>query len=198
MKNLDYNINQESIVKNKYNSFKDFLNKINDNKDNFGKKIDNINNGYENDIKENEKSKNDEIKKIEEFYSCKIKENINKCNLNIEDLDRECKEIISKVEKQKDDFIINKNKAQIILGETIYNNYNTEKGNILYTKNMYNLMYIYYNNNQIFEKIILKTINNWKNEYRQSIIAKKDNKLKNFIENGGIFNKLGQFMKIFY
>ena len=62
---------------------------------------------------------------------------------------------------------------------------------------MYNLMYIYYNNNEIFEKIILKKINNWKNEYKQSIIRKKNNQLKNFIGNEGIINKLGQLIKYF-
>ena len=59
-------------------------------------------------------------------------------------------------------------------------------------------MFIYYNNNEIYDKIVLKTINNWKNEYKQSIIMKKNNKLKNFVEDEGIIDVFSKLFKKFY
>ena len=86
--------------------------------------------------------KESEIKNVEKRYSNLINENKREQNLEIEKLRKKCEEDISKIENIKDDFLINKYKAHIILGKTIYNVYQMHSENILNAKNMYNLMYI--------------------------------------------------------
>ena len=40
-------------------------------------------------------------------------------------------------------------------------------------------------------------MNNWKNEYKEAIIRKKDHKLKKFIEDKGIKGMVENFFKLF-
>ena len=89
---------------------------------------------------------------------------------------------IDNIEKEKNDYNKNKYLEHIKLGETIFNTYSLHKGNYFNVKNMYNLMRIYYNNNEIYNNVVLKSINNSKNkESLLKLIEKK--RSKNEINN---------------
>ena len=57
-------------------------------------------------------------------------------------------------------------------------------------------MNIYYNNNDIYNNIVLKIIDNWSIEYKESFNKRKNNTLKNFFETKtikGIFENVFNF-----
>ena len=68
---------------------------------------------------------------------------------------------IKTIEK-KDDFLKNKYEEHLKLGKIIHNTYSLHKTNYFNVKNMYLLMVIYYNNEDIYNNVVLKYINNSK------------------------------------
>ena len=190
-------INNSNDIKGKCNSFQNFLDNLNNTKNNYQEILFNLKKSYDKAMEDNKIIKENEIKNVEKRYSNLINENKKEQNLEIIKLREKCDEDISKIEYIKDDFLINKYKAHIILGKTIYNAYKMHGGNILNAKNMYNLMYIYYNNNNIYNNIVLETMDNWKIEYKDAIMRKKNHKISNFIEEKGIKGLLEGFINYF-
>ena len=83
----------------------------------------------------------------------------NKYDSDIKELNQNYQKSLENIEKSKDDFIVNIYENQIKLGETIYNTFKLHKANYFNVKNMYNLMINYYNNEEIYNNIVLKIIN---------------------------------------
>ena len=189
--------NNSSDIKGKCQIFQNILDNLNATKNNYQEMLFRLKDSYDKVIEDNKKAKESEIKKVEEMYNNLINYNKKEQYLKIDKMRKKCEDDISNIEKIKDDFLINKYKAHIILGTTIYNTFKIHSGNILNAKNMYNLMFIYYNNNDIYNNIVLTTMNKWKKEYKEAIIRKKDHKLKKFIEDKGIKGMVENFFKLF-
>ena len=188
--------NPNNVTENCEN-FKNFLNKMNNIKENYQEIINKIELSYNKDIKANQKEKENEIKKIEQMNVDKKNEIKREEYLKIEKLEKQCNDKISNLENIKNDLLINKYKAHIKLGEIIYNNYKNNNGNILKVKNMHNLLYIYYNDNDIYNNIVLKIIDNWDIGDKDSFMRKKNYKLKNFVEEKGIKGMFNNFLGFF-
>ena len=189
-------INNSNDIKGKFDFLEKILNKINNTKNIYQEEISNIRYSFHKEIENNKNEQLNEIHKIEKIYYNKINDNKKEQNIIIENLRKECEDEISNVENTTDDFLINKYRAHIILGDTIYNIYKRNNRNIVNAKNMYNLMNIYYNNNDIYNNIVLKIIDNWSIEYKESFNKRKNNTLKNFFETKtikGIFENVFNF-----
>ena len=120
-----------------------------------------INNKYDDLIVKQENDTKSKIQKVEEEYSERVKD----LTTNLNDIQN------------------NKIKYQIELAEIILNTYKMCKSNYFYKINLYNLMVYFYNDKDIFEKVVLKEINNSENKdkLKELILRKTELKTINFV-----------------
>ena len=146
-------------LNNNCNIFEKFFDKIDELKNNYKNQINELKNNYDKSIIENKKINDNEIQKIKDEYENKINESKKNYDSNIKQLDENYNNNINNISKELKDFKLNNYINQIKFGETIYNTYNLHKSNYYNIINMYNLMRFYYNNKEIYDKIVLKEIN---------------------------------------
>ena len=146
-------------LNNNFKTFEKFFDKIDEIKNNYKNQINELKNNYDKSIIENKKINDNEIQKIKDEYKNKINVSQKNYESNFKQLDEDYNNNINNISKELKDFKLNNYINQIKFGETIYNTYNIHKFNYYNIINMYNLMRIYYNNKEIYDKVVLKEIN---------------------------------------
>ena len=126
-------------------------------------------------------------KEINNKYDDLIVKEENKTKIKIQKLEEECKEKVKELKNNLNDVQNNKIQYQIELSEIILDTYKICKSNYYYKMNLYNLMIYFYNDKDIFEKVVLKEINNsQKKDKLYELKLRKKNEFNNL--NSNIFN----------
>ena len=143
---------KNEIIDDKYNindKYNDVNNYFKDNNE-YEKVINQIKNEYDKKINILDENKNKEINKIKIDYNSLINKINNNKNSKISELDKNI---------ELPDVIENKIKYQICLSKIIFNAYKIcNNSNYFYTKNLYTLMKLFYNNKEM-NKIFMTEIN---------------------------------------
>jgi len=130
---------------------------------------------------------NNKEKEINNKYDDLIVKEENETKKKIQKLEEECKEKVKELINNLNDVQNNKIKYQIELAEIILDTYKICKSNYYYKMNLYNLMIYFYNDKDIFEKVVVKEINNSQNKEKlYELILRKKNEFNNL--NSNIFN----------
>ena len=180
-------LKEENIIKNNKVNDDDLKNKL-ISIDNFFKNFNQIENDKKFSFSNKEKEYNEELESIQNEYNNNIEKINDKYNKLIEQKNLDYEDKIKKLEKKFETDLNNKIKYQIEFVEIILNTYQACKSNYYYKMNLYNLMIYFYNDKDIYEKVILKEINNSKNKDKlyQLISEKKD--IFNFLNINNINN----------
>ena len=130
---------------------------------------------------------NNNEKEINNKYDDLIVKQENETKSKILKFEKECNERINDLITNLNDLQNNKIKYQIELAEIILNTYKMCKSNYFYKINLYNLMIYFYNDKDIFEKVVLEEINNSENKDKlYELILRKKNEFNNL--NNNIFD----------
>lgn len=155
----------------------------------YEKKINKIKNEFYYKIYNQNEEKNYKINKIKWEYNSLKNEAKKKKDLKIKELEDKYQKSINHIDIEMDDIQKNNIEYQIILSEIIFNTYKScENRNYFYTKNLYMLMKAFYDNKEMNE-IFKKEIQTYNKLDTQKLLESIDNKANYFNKNEEIIKK---------